>query len=248
MEITWLTAFLDSPVESASAAEAFWCAVTGSTLSARRGEGGQFATLVPADGDAYLRVQVVGEPVLGMLHLDLHTDDLSAAADRVRELGGAAEPREVGLVVCTSQGGLTFCLVLHPGVTRPGAVAWPGGCSLVDQVCLDIPAVRFDSEAGFWAGLTGWERRRGSLPEFDYLERPDGVPLRVLLQRLGDDDSGVVRAHLDLASEDREAEVARHTALGAVVVRRTDRWTTLRDPAGRDYCVTHRDPGTGRLG
>jgi len=37
------------------------------------------------------------------------------------------------------------------------------------------------------------------------------------------------------------AEVARHVELGAGVMRRVPGdWTTLRDPAGREYCVTAR--------
>jgi len=40
-----------------------------------------------------------------------------------------------------------------------------------------------------------------------------------------------------------DAEVERHVGLGASVVRRVPGdWTTLRDPAGREYCVTGRAP------
>jgi hypothetical protein len=48
--------------------------------------------------------------------------------------------------------------------------------------------------------------------------------------------------HLDLACDDAPAEVTRHVGLGAAVVRVTEQWTTLRDPAGREYCVTGRRP------
>jgi hypothetical protein len=53
--------------------------------------------------------------------------------------------------------------------------------------------------------------------------------------------------HLDLASDDRAAEVARHVELGGRVVRSTDNWTTLLDPSGRPYCVTRRSPVSGTL-
>ena len=78
------------------------------------------------------------------------------------------------------------------------------------------------------------------------LIRPTGMPLRVLLQRR-DEGDGPVTAHFDLATTDREAEVARHLALGAVVDGGGPRWTRLRDPAGMLYCVTDRDPVTGLL-
>ncbi|MFI5074532.1 MAG: VOC family protein [Actinomycetales bacterium] len=52
---------------------------------------------------------------------------------------------------------------------------------------------------------------------------------------------------LDLASDDREAEVAWHVELGGRVVRNTVNWTTLLDPSGRAYCVTRRSPVSGTL-
>jgi predicted enzyme related to lactoylglutathione lyase len=128
---------------------------------------------------------------------------------------------------------------------------------LVDQACIDIPPEIFGAEAGFWSALTGWERRPGSRPEFEYLVRPAGIPLRLLLQRLDkgglDDEGGIgdpggrCRAHLDIACDDLAAERARHEALGAEVVRTIANWTTLRDPANREYCITRRDPITGSL-
>jgi hypothetical protein len=57
MLIRWLTVFLDFPADSFDAGVAFWRAVTGYGLSPFRGEAGEFATLLPPSGDAYLRVQ-----------------------------------------------------------------------------------------------------------------------------------------------------------------------------------------------
>jgi hypothetical protein len=48
------------------------------------------------------------------------------------------------------------------------------------------------------------------------------------------------RVHLDLAADDRVAEVARLTSLGARVLAEYDRWTTLADPDGNEFCVTDR--------
>jgi hypothetical protein len=77
------------------------------------------------------------------------------------------------------------------------------------------------------------------------LRPPSGLPVRVLLQRLGDERP--VSAHLDLACADIEATRARHEELGAVLVARGTHWTVLRDPAGGTYCLTGRDPETGTL-
>jgi hypothetical protein len=226
---------LDSPSRGA---EAFWVAATGSSgLSPRRG-GGVFATLVPADGDPYLRVQVVADPP-ARGHLDLHSDDVAGLAARAESLGAVRVFADGELVVCRSPAGLLFCVVPWAGeAVRPA----PVGVSLVDQVCLDVPVGLFDGEAEFWVALTGWERRAvAGLPEFEVLVRGAGLPLRLLLQRVGDSAGGM---HLDFACADVPAEVARHVALGARVVReRPGDWTTLRDPVGRVYCLTARWPG-----
>ncbi len=240
--VTWVTAFLDAPPESTAASEAFWAAATGQVVSARRGRRDEFATLLPDDGDPFLKLQQTRQSTPGGMHLDLHTDDVDGLSMRAEMLGASASYLDEGYVVCGSPGGMTFCIVGHAGGRRPSPQPWPGGRSLVDQVCIDIPPSRWESEPEFWAGLTGWAEREGSLPEFHVLERPDGMPLRFLLQRL-DDEQSVVTAHLDLSSDDVDAEVERHVALGATVVRRHQHWTSLRDPAGRGYCVTSRKPG-----
>jgi len=118
MSYRWLTVFLDFPADAFDPGVAFWQAVTGSGLSARRGPSGDFATLLPPDGDAYLRVQrlVAGD---GGCHLDLHVDTaaepLAAAAERARSLGARLLHSEDGLIVAASPAGFPFCLVSWDG-------------------------------------------------------------------------------------------------------------------------------------
>jgi predicted enzyme related to lactoylglutathione lyase len=107
-----------------------------------------------------------------------------------------------------------------------------------------MPASAVASETEFWAGLTGWQLRDSAQSEFASLARPDGMPLRLLLQRLGE-PTGPCRAHPDLACDDVPAEVRRHQAFGGTVLRVTDIFTTLLDPAGLPYCVTSRNPDPG---
>lgn len=49
------------------------------------------------------------------------------------------------------------------------------------------------------------------------------------------------RCHVDLRSDDREAEVKRLLDLGATHVAEHDefnhQWTVLRDPSGNEFCV-----------
>lgn len=252
--ISWVTAFLDFPPDRHEVGLRFWSAVTGYAASPARGGDGEFATLLPPDGDAHLRVQRVrdGEP---RIHVDLHVANLDTQATRVTGLGAVVVATLDGVVVLRSPGGFVFCLVEDPAHRQPGSPAtWsdpPGdgitSMSIVDQVCLDIPVDRYDDEVVFWHAVVGWSLTAGSaVDEFQRLVRPEGVTTHLLLQRLETDSSaGATSAHLDLAASDRAAEVARHERLGATAVADLGRgWTVLRDPAGAAYCITDRKPGT----
>ena len=244
-------AFLDLPEEGFEPAVEYWRSVTESTLSAWRGEGQQFATFLPAQGDPWVKVQRVGGG--DGVHLDLDVEGpLEDARDEARGLGAevlAEVPDDdgmLGVVVCRSPGGFVFCLTRwHPEEIAAGQVR-VGVPSLLDQVCLDVPPAAYAGELAFWATLTGWQVRQGGLPEFASLGRPDGIPVRLLFQRLGT-DPGTVTGHVDFACADRSSQVARHLAQGAVVEAVNPHWTVLVDPSGRRYCLTDRDPATGVL-
>lgn len=240
----WVSAFLDFPDPVFEAAAGFWRQVTGARLSASRGERGEFETLLPDEGDPWLRVQRLGEGA-PRVHLDVHADDPDAVRRRVADLGGR-QVADFGHTVHTSPGGLLFCVVDEQPTRPPQPVAWPH-LSRVDQVCIDIPEAAFDTEAHFWAALLQRQRQPSTHPEFERLADGAGDWPQLLLQRCGFEVP--VRAHLDIAceAENRDTEVARISDLGASFVRRTDDWTTLRDPAGLEFCVTDRDPRSGRL-
>ena len=99
MSLRWLTIFLDFPAGSYDAGVAFWREVTGYGLSAARGADGEFATLLPPSGDAYLRVQRIADSA-GGCHLDVHVDadaeSLTVAADRAVAAGALIRHREDG--------------------------------------------------------------------------------------------------------------------------------------------------------
>jgi hypothetical protein len=236
---SWIQIFLDTPADSFEEAVDFWAAVTGWTPSERRGEDGQFLTLVPAAGSSYVKMQAVDGA--GGVHLDLDSDDRAAAIDRARTLGATTAWTYHDVEVMRSPGGFVFCQTLLDG--EP--VLHRDGATILDQVCLDIPADLWDREVAFWKDLTGRGPQVGAAPEFVRLvdwERP-----RILLQRLGE-TGGTVRAHPDLATADRDGDAARHVELGADVVRVHDHWTVLTAPGGQVYCLTDRDPSTGVAG
>lgn len=45
------------------------------------------------------------------------------------------------------------------------------------------------------------------------------------------------RVHLDVEAPDQQAEVDRLLALGATVHSVHERWTTMLDPEGNEFCV-----------
>lgn len=249
MSLRWLTIFLDFPAGSFDAGVAFWQAVTGSGLSPARGADGEFATLLPAAGDAYLRVQRIRDGA-GGCHLDLHVDtaveSLDAAADRARAAGAVIRHAREGLVIAESPGGFPFCLVKWDServVPSPlPAADDSAGASRADTLCLDVPPEEFDRELAFWAALTGQESHPAPVPGYAYLTRAPGWPIRLLLQRRDAAAPGDrTRAHVDFGCTDAGAQ-ARHVAHGARVADAQQYWTVLTDPAGRVYCLVNRDP------
>src|SRR6478609_6520322 len=120
----WVSAFLDLPTDGFDEAVAFWQGVTGFGLSEPRGSEGEFATLVPPDGDDYLRVQRIDEGP--RIHLDLHVENPQVAAEAAIELGAHVLVRhEEGYVVLRSPGGFVFCFVRHDAARKPRPATWP---------------------------------------------------------------------------------------------------------------------------
>lgn len=241
--ISWVTAFLDFPADQWDEGVRFWTRATRSKLSTPRGATAEFTTLIPEEGDAYLRMQRInaGEP---RIHLDLHVDSLHDAKERAGALG-ATLLAENGHIVMRSPAGLTFCFVTSDGgeavVPPPEATHTP---NRLDQVCIDIPNADFDRECTFWTALTGWQLQKGSRVEFRSLKRPTGIPLRMLLQRLGKtDERTMASAHLDFAVGEHFMDILmRHDRYDSVRIDQRDRWTVMQDPTGLPYCLTKRDP------
>jgi hypothetical protein len=68
----------------------------------------------------------------------------------------------------------------------------------------------------------------------------DGAP-RLLFIQVPEPKRGKNRVHLDLLSDDRDAEEARLVELGATVVARQvegdESWIVMRDPYGNEFCL-----------
>jgi predicted enzyme related to lactoylglutathione lyase len=244
VDVRWLSLFADVP--DPAAAIPFWSEVLRATAGEAEGERGEFRPLVPASGDPVLWFQRIGSG-RARWHVDLHVPDVGRATEVAVAAGAVVSARFAGLAALSTPAGQPFCLVRESRRSRrrPAPTGPDGGRSLADQVCLDIPADRYDAECDFWAALTGWSVRDGGSPEFRRLAEVAELPLQFLLQRLDDDDGTSARAHLDFSADEVAAEVERHVAAGAEVARVFEHWTTLTDPVGLVYCVTRRVPPAG---
>lgn len=105
---------------------------------------------------------------------------------------------------------------------------------LLRTIVIDVPSEVHDSARAFWSTAMAAEAHQGvNYPEDHWFEHP-AASVKMLLQDIG---STPARFHLDIETDDVEAEVARLIAAGASEVDRQGNWVVLRDPAGLLFCV-----------
>ena len=100
---------------------------------------------------------------------------------------------------------------------------------------IDCKTDDLNREAEFWSAALGLQAEdSGGQVNSKYVRlEGDGSEVQVLLQAV-DHES---RIHLDIESDDREAEVSRLEGLGATVVNRTERWIVMEAPSGHRFCI-----------
>ncbi|MGI8416457.1 MAG: VOC family protein [Nakamurella sp.] len=105
---------------------------------------------------------------------------------------------------------------------------------MLREVVIDVPSKDLPATREFWAAaLLAEAHVVADYSEFIGLDHPASLS-HVGLQDIGSDSA---RLHLDIETDDVEAEVARLTELGAVEQRRHRGWVVLVDPAGLMFCV-----------
>lgn len=112
--------------------------------------------------------------------------------------------------------------------------------SRLSTLLIDVPAEQARTAADFWSAALGVPAR--PVPgEEQFTSLPGAVPRLVTAVQSVDDGP---RYHLDLETDDVEAETARLVRLGAVEVSRWLECRTLRVPGGQLVCVIplHSDP------
>jgi len=113
--------------------------------------------------------------------------------------------------------------------------------SRLAEVVIDVPADDCDREMAFWSAATGQPLTQlDDHPEYHRAKLP-GRAFGLLIQRLVD---GLGRLHLDVHTDDLDAEVSRLEKLGAERVQRVQAWWIMRDPAGLLFCVVPKPAGS----
>jgi predicted enzyme related to lactoylglutathione lyase len=228
----------------------FWSALLG--YRNERGNGDWFAR---GEGlelrfDRLPRSPTIEAPI----HLDVNVPDREAELERVLQLGGrlvetkshaVGELSETWTVMRDPEGN-GFCIQSPPNTVK----------RYIGNVTFSCAEPRVLGR--FWADALGWpeeeidesfleQLREAGLDEreltaFFVTRPPGGGRPRFLFQRREKSRPESYPLHLDVITDDREAEIGRLTQLGATV-KETKRagdhtWTVMRDPEGNPFWIS----------
>jgi predicted enzyme related to lactoylglutathione lyase len=107
--------------------------------------------------------------------------------------------------------------------------------SRLGTVVIDCNAEQADAAADFWSKALGWPAEPLSDPDganYRQLRTPPSE-VTVLVQAVQHPS----RVHLDIETDDIEAEVRRLELLGAKRVAHIKRWWVMEAPTGQRFCV-----------
>jgi predicted enzyme related to lactoylglutathione lyase len=107
--------------------------------------------------------------------------------------------------------------------------------SRLQAAYVDVPEADFEASVRFYGDLLGRAPKLDpDEPEYASYDGPPKTGIDVYVQAIGEDRP---RVHLDIETDDVEAEVARLVALGATEVERISTWVVMNDPVGTVFCV-----------
>lgn len=90
-------------------------------------------------------------------------------------------------------------------------------------------------DSDFWSAALGMSAESPGDQQNEKYIRFEGKPgeVQIILQKVEHPS----RVHIDIETNNKEAEVKRLEALGAVVVAKLEQWTVLEAPSGHRFCV-----------
>ena len=107
--------------------------------------------------------------------------------------------------------------------------------SRLRTIVIDCRTDDVDAAARFWSGALGRRAETLADPGDSAYRELEGPPdeVKVLVQAVEHPS----RVHLDIETDDIEAEVQRLEALGAKRVAQVKRWWVMEAPTGQRFCV-----------
>ena len=106
--------------------------------------------------------------------------------------------------------------------------------SRLSSIIIDCKTDDIDAAASFWAAAIGRvaESDADSSEPYRLLEGPPDE-MKILVQAVQHES----RVHLDIETNDIEAEVTRLEKLGAKRVAKVNTWWVMQAPTGQRFCV-----------
>jgi predicted enzyme related to lactoylglutathione lyase len=106
--------------------------------------------------------------------------------------------------------------------------------SRLSNIIIDCQTNDIDAAANFWAAAIGRVAESDADPSEPYrlLEGPPG-DMKILVQAVRHES----RVHLDIETDDIEAEARRLEELGAKRVSKVETWWVMEAPTGQRFCV-----------
>jgi predicted enzyme related to lactoylglutathione lyase len=107
--------------------------------------------------------------------------------------------------------------------------------SRLGTIVIDCQTQDVEGAAAFWSQALGWEARAladAADANYRVFAGPPDQPT-VLVQAV----AHASRVHIDIETDDIEAEVARLEKLGARRVQFVKRWWVMEAPTGQRFCV-----------
>ena len=107
--------------------------------------------------------------------------------------------------------------------------------SMLAGFIIDCETDNLDQATAFWAQALGLKSRKADDPaESDYIELLDHQHgLHIEVQRVAHPS----RVHIDIQSDDIDAEAARLEKLGARRIAKVRRWWVMEAPTGQRFCI-----------
>ena len=107
--------------------------------------------------------------------------------------------------------------------------------SRLGTLIVDCESGDLFEHARFWGSVLGSEPESPQGQKNPQFVRLQGAPdeVQVLLQSV----DHASRIHIDIETDDIDAEVARLVKLGATVVEKLERWVVMEAPSKHRFCV-----------